>query len=83
MDDCRRITAPTLVVTGEAELDQIVPVESTRDYLSAIRGARGAVFTGTGHLGLVTRPEAFAKLVGEFVDSTTSESREPKAESRS
>jgi pimeloyl-ACP methyl ester carboxylesterase len=73
MDDCRHVTAPTFVVTGDTELDQIVPVESTRDYLAAIAGARGAVFKGTGHLGLVTRPGAFAKLIGDFVDSVTSE----------
>lgn len=72
LDDCARVKAPTLVVTGEAELDQIVPVESTRDYLAAIPGARGAVFEGTGHLGLVTRPAAFAQLVGDFVDEVTS-----------
>jgi pimeloyl-ACP methyl ester carboxylesterase len=68
MEDCKRVTAPTLVITGETELDQIVPVESTRDYLTAIRGARGVVFEGTGHLGVVTRPGTFARLVGDFVD---------------
>ena len=36
--DCRRVTAPTLVVTGEAGLDRVVPVESTATYLELIRG---------------------------------------------
>ncbi len=66
--DCVRITAPTLVVTGQEELDQIVPIESTRDYLKEIRGARGVVFEGTGHIGIVTRPARFAEIVGRFVD---------------
>ncbi len=63
-----RITSPTLVVTGEQELDQIVPVETTRDYLECIPGARHVVFSGTGHLGLVTQPARFAEIVCDFVE---------------
>jgi pimeloyl-ACP methyl ester carboxylesterase len=83
MEDCKRVTAPTLVVTGETELDQIVPVESTRDYLTAIRGARGVVFQGTGHLGIVTRPETFARLVGDFVDEVWTTSGVQRSDSAS
>ena len=36
---CSSVTAPTLVVTGEARLDRVVPVESTRRYLDLIRDA--------------------------------------------
>jgi pimeloyl-ACP methyl ester carboxylesterase len=64
--DCRRIAAPTLVITGEADLDQVVPQASTLDYLALIPGARSVKLANTGHIGLVTRPEAFAALVGEF-----------------
>lgn len=64
----RAITAPTLVVTGEPQLDHVVPVESTREYLRLIPGARHAVLPGTGHLGLVTTPAAFARVVGDFVE---------------
>jgi pimeloyl-ACP methyl ester carboxylesterase len=64
--DCRRIVAPTLVMTGEADLDQVVPLASTLDYLALIPGARYVKLANTGHIGLVTRPEAFAALVGEF-----------------
>jgi len=67
--DCARVQAPTLIVTGEAPLDQIVPVESTRRYLTMIRGARHALIERTGHLGLVTRPEAFAATVCEFIQA--------------
>ena len=33
--DARRVRAPTLVVTGEPELDRVVPVAGTREYLRA------------------------------------------------
>ena len=66
--DCRRVTAPTLVVTGEQELDRIVGIETTRDYLACIPGARHAVFERTGHLGLVTQPARFAEIVCGFVE---------------
>ena len=65
-DDCRRVQAPTLIVTGEPQLDRIVPVESTRRYVDLIRGAKYAVIERTGHLGLITRPDAFAWTVGSF-----------------
>ncbi len=61
--DCRRVAAPTLVVTGEGPLDDVVDVASSKQYLHAIPGARHAVLEGTGHIGLVTRPDAFARLV--------------------
>lgn len=71
-DDCARVTTPTLVVTGASGLDRVVQVSSTRQYLAAIRGATGAEITDTGHIGLVTRPERFAEVVGRFVASHTS-----------
>ena len=67
-DDCRRITAPTLVLTGETALDHVVPVEGTSQYLRLIPGARGVVLERTGHAGTMTRPEAFARLVREFAE---------------
>src|SRR5262249_10331813 len=65
--DCQRIVTPTLVITGESNLDRVVPQASTLDYLSLIPGARHVMLKGTGHLGLVTKPGEFARLVGEFV----------------
>lgn len=62
----RAVSAPTLVITGEPDFDRIVPVPSTRQYLSLIPGARGAVLEQTGHLGCVTRPHEFARLVRSF-----------------
>jgi pimeloyl-ACP methyl ester carboxylesterase len=66
--DCSRIAAPTLVLTGEPELDRVVPVQSTREYATLIQGAETAELPRTGHIGVVTRPEAFAGIVVEFVD---------------
>jgi pimeloyl-ACP methyl ester carboxylesterase len=65
--DCRRIAAPTLVVTGERALDRVVPVESTATYTQFIDGARSIVLERTGHLGTITRPDAFAAAVETFV----------------
>jgi pimeloyl-ACP methyl ester carboxylesterase len=66
--DCARVTAPTLVVTGEADLDRVVPVSGTLDYLQRIAGAEHATLERTGHLGSVTRPDRFARCVREFID---------------
>ena len=64
----RRVTAPTLIVTGEPALDRVVPVEGTAAYVELIRGATHVVLERTGHLGTITRPQAFADAVNEFVE---------------
>jgi len=64
-----RIAAPTLIVTGDAALDRVVPVEDTLEYAREIQGARVRVLEETGHIGLVTRPERFAEIVASFVNS--------------
>lgn len=68
--DCARITAPTLVVTGERTLDHVVPVDGSAGYVSLIRGARGVVLERTGHLGSITRPADFAAIIREFAVAT-------------
>jgi 3-oxoadipate enol-lactonase len=68
--DCLRITAPTLVVTGERALDHVVPVDGASEYVRLIPNARAVVLERTGHLGSITRPEAFAALVRDFVNGT-------------
>lgn len=67
VDDCRRVRAPTLVLTGEPHLDRIVPVDSSSEYARLITGARIGVVERTGHLGSITRPRDFARLIEEFV----------------
>jgi pimeloyl-ACP methyl ester carboxylesterase len=66
--ELRAVQVPTLVVTGEAELDRVVPVHRTREYLAMWPHAVGATIARTGHLGLITRPDAFADVVVPFVE---------------
>ena len=66
--DCAGVTAPTLVVTGERELDQVVPCDETMRYLTLIPGARFQLFERTGHLGTVLAPERFAAIVSRFLN---------------
>ena len=68
--DPRTITARALVMTGEAGLDQIVPVQVTEQYMKELQSAQRVVLERTGHIGLVTRPGAFAEILGRFVDGT-------------
>lgn len=65
-----RVKVPTLVITGDADLDRVVPVSLTRQYLRLWPHARAATLPRTGHLGFVTRPAAFADLVVPFVESS-------------
>jgi pimeloyl-ACP methyl ester carboxylesterase len=65
--DCRSVAAPTLIVTGERGLDHVVQVDGTSRYLEFIPHARAAVLEGTGHLGSITKPRAFADVVRRFV----------------
>jgi 3-oxoadipate enol-lactonase len=66
--DAAAIQVPTLVISGEPHLDRVVPVESTRKYLDMIPGATYEMLERTGHVGLVTRPHAFASIVAPFVE---------------
>lgn len=70
--EARRVTAPTLVVTGHPSLDLVVPVESTRQYLTFIRGSRYEMMETTGHAGSLTQPLTLARLVGDFVNANRS-----------
>ena len=60
--------APTLVVTGERELDQVVQADDTMGYLTAIPGAQFQLFERTGHLGTISAPERFAAIVSRFLN---------------
>jgi pimeloyl-ACP methyl ester carboxylesterase len=69
--DCVCVKVPTLVITGEEGLDRVVPVTVTRTYASLIAGARYEMLERTGHIGLLTRPDRFASLVGDFVHASS------------
>jgi pimeloyl-ACP methyl ester carboxylesterase len=66
-EDAARVTAPVLVITGEDHLDGVVPPSVTRWYLSMFHGARYEKLERTGHIGMLTRPARFARLVSDFV----------------
>ena len=68
--ECSAVSAPTLVVTGEEHLDRVVSVSGSRTYARRIRDARPVCLDRSGHIGLVTRPEEFARTVGRFVADT-------------
>ncbi len=78
--DCARVTAPTLVITGEPRLDRIVPADGSLEYARLIPGARSVVLERTGHQGVMTRPEAFAELVRGFHSSIARGAPPPRAE---
>lgn len=63
-----RVTAPTLVITGEPELDHVVAADGSAEYLGLIPTASSVVLERTGHLGSITKPDAFAGLIRDFVN---------------
>jgi pimeloyl-ACP methyl ester carboxylesterase len=58
------ITAPTLVVWGEA--DRIVTPAYGKEYAAAIPGAKFTVLPAAGHLPLLETPEAVLALFGDL-----------------
>jgi pimeloyl-ACP methyl ester carboxylesterase len=66
----RQIVVPTLVITGEDDLDLVVPVSGTLEYLTLIPGSVHVRLPRTGHLGCVTRPHEFAAVVTDFLDAS-------------
>jgi pimeloyl-ACP methyl ester carboxylesterase len=63
-----QVAKPTLIITGEPSLDRVVPVGTTREYLQLWPQASVATIARTGHLGLITRPAEFARLVVPFAE---------------
>jgi pimeloyl-ACP methyl ester carboxylesterase len=65
--DCACVKTPTLVITGERDLDRVVSYDETMDYVSRIEGARFQLLEHTGHLGIISAPDRFAAVVSRFV----------------
>jgi pimeloyl-ACP methyl ester carboxylesterase len=63
------VKVPALLVTGEPALDRVLPVDVSRRYLDDIDSSRHLVLKQTGHLGAVTRPDEFARVVRSFVET--------------
>jgi pimeloyl-ACP methyl ester carboxylesterase len=66
--DGEPIAAPTLILVGESGLDRTVPPEISRQYCALIPHAEVRTLECTGHLGTVTRPDAFAAEVTAFLE---------------
>lgn len=71
--DARAVHGPVLIVTGEPHLDRVIAPEETLRYREFIPHAEHVTLERTGHLGSMTRPDAFAELVSRFVHRCTSE----------
>lgn len=67
-EQCRSVRSPTLIITGEPGLDHVISGDAGSAYARLIANARGSVLAGTGHLGLVTKPGAFAATIRTFAD---------------
>jgi len=63
-----RVMQPVLLVTGDAALDGVVPVQASREYTRIWPQARVETIARSGHLGLITRPHEFARIVVSFAD---------------
>jgi pimeloyl-ACP methyl ester carboxylesterase len=63
-----RVRIPTLVLWGAA--DRVVGIEYGRSYAAAIPSARFETIEGAGHFPHLEQPQAFARAVSGFVDST-------------
>jgi 3-oxoadipate enol-lactonase len=61
-----RISAPTLVVHGDA--DRVVPISNGRAIAARISGAQLEELPGSGHFPYFEAPERFVAVVGEFLD---------------
>ncbi|MBI4265553.1 MAG: alpha/beta hydrolase [Acidobacteria bacterium] len=68
-----RVDAPTLLLTGDGSLDRVVPIAATHEYLRMWPHARVATLARTGHLGMITRPDEFARIVVSFAETAERE----------
>jgi pimeloyl-ACP methyl ester carboxylesterase len=65
-------------VTGEDGLDQVVPTDITRRYLTLIPGAQYVKIERSGHIGMLTRSSHFAEIVAGFLGTGVQEIRRSK-----
>lgn len=73
LDALGRVTAPTLVVNGDA--DPMMPSSGARALAARIRGARLVELQDCGHLPMVERPDAYYRLVRAFLGGEPVEAR--------
>ena len=68
-EELSHVSVPIFIVTGEPQLERVVPVAATLQYAQIWPHAKLATIARTGHLGLTTRPAEFSRLVVPFVES--------------
>jgi pimeloyl-ACP methyl ester carboxylesterase len=66
-DRLSRITAPTLVITGDD--DFICGSACSAEITPAVRGAREVIVGDSGHMVFIEQPRAFHDEVADFLDS--------------
>jgi pimeloyl-ACP methyl ester carboxylesterase len=66
LEDLAAVHVPVLVVTGQPGLDRVVPTQLTGEYTRIWPHASAVTLARTGHLGLVTRAEEFARIIVGF-----------------
>ena len=64
-DRLPEIACPTLIVWG-AE-DHLVPVRDADEFARLIPNSRKVVWSQTGHVAMMERPEAFNRLLAAFL----------------
>ena len=66
--ECACVKTPALLVTGEPQLDRVVPVGSTLEYRTLLPQAHHEVIRRTGHIGWVSKPHELCALVDRFLE---------------
>ena len=61
----RKLGIPTLVVWGDH--DHVLPVTHLEEAANALPGVESHVFTKTGHMPQIERPDEFAALIDDFL----------------
>jgi 3-oxoadipate enol-lactonase len=79
VDDCARVTAPSLILMGDESLDHVTGSGGTAEYARLIDGARLVRMPNTGHLGSVTQPDRCADLIRRFLIDTTKDTHHSAA----
>jgi pimeloyl-ACP methyl ester carboxylesterase len=75
-DRLPEIRVPTLIVWGEK--DAIIPVRDADEFERLIADSRKVVLRDTGHIPMAERPDAFNRVVMEFLAETgPAEEKEP------
>jgi pimeloyl-ACP methyl ester carboxylesterase len=70
--DAARVSAPTLIVTGEPGIERVVPVESTKKYLAYIPHSRYEMIDNAGHTVSLIQPDRLARITSEFINANRS-----------